>query len=298
LAALAFAFEFKEPIQHSEEVIKSVNSNPKAKWTAGHNKFSTWTEDEMRRFLAGTIIRPFDGPVLAASNQNFTAPDSFDAAKNWPSCSEIGKIRNQMQCGSCWAFAGSEVLGDRFCIATNGKINFPLSPQDMVSCDKSDYGCNGGYLNNEWAYMQNTGIVPDACFPYVSGSGSVPACPTTCPGTGQSMASQKYKAKSYYSVPAARIQEEVMSNGPIEVAFYVYRDFMNYKSGVYHHTSGSFLGGHAVKLNGWGVDNGTPYWIIANSWGTTWGQNGFFWILRGKDECGIESQAITGMPSV
>lgn len=89
-----------------------------------------------------------------------------------------------------------------------------------------------------------------------------------------------------------------MTNGPVEAAFYVYRDFISYKSGVYHHTSGSFLGGHAIKIIGWGVDGSTPYWIIANSWGTTWGINGFFWMLRGRNECGIESQVITGLASV
>ena len=90
------------------------------------------------------------------------------------------------------------------------------------------------------------------------------------------------------------LQKEIMTNGPIEVAFQVYQDFMSYTSGVYQHTSGQLLGGHAVKMLGWGEDNGTPYWIIANSWGESWGQEGFFWILRGQDECGIESNGVAG----
>jgi cathepsin B len=80
-----------------------------------------------------------------------------------------------------------------------------------------------------------------------------------------------------------------MTNGPVEAAFTVYSDFMSYKSGVYKHTSGSVEGGHAVKILGWGVENGEDYWIVANSWSNAWGMNGYFYILKGVNECGIES---------
>jgi cathepsin B len=295
-AIFALCFAVENPLASVEEVIADVNSNPKSLYRAGHNKFSTMNDEEVKKFLLGTIIKPLVGVPVKHHNATIAVPDSFDARTQWPNC--IHAIRNQQQCGSCWAFAGTEVLSDRFCIASNGKVNIILSPQDLVSCDNSDYGCQGGYLQNEWQYMVNSGVVPDDCFPYVSGSGQVPACPATCPGTGAAMSSVKHYASKYYSVGSASIQQEVMTNGPVEAAFYVYRDFMQYKSGVYHHTSGAFLGGHAVKIIGWGVSSGTPYWIIANSWGTTWGMNGFFWMLRGKNECGIESQVITGTPKV
>ena len=89
-----------------------------------------------------------------------------------------------------------------------------------------------------------------------------------------------------------------MTNGPIEVAFTVYEDFLSYKSGVYKHTSGRALGGHAVKMVGWGVDNGQKYWRIANSWNEGWGNNGFFNIARGHNECGIEGQGVAGLPQL
>ena len=94
----------------------------------------------------------------------------------------------------------------------------------------------------------------------------------------------------------AKIQTEIMTNGPIEVAFTVYEDFLSYKSGVYRHTSGRALGGHAVKMVGWGVENGSPYWIIVNSWNEGWGDKGSFKIRRGNNECGIESQGVAGLP--
>ena len=66
--------------------------------------------------------------------------------------------------------------------------------------------------------------------------------------------------------------------------------------GVYQHVNGKMLGGHAIRILGWGIENDTPYWLIANSWNTDWGNNGFFKILRGKDHCGIEGQISAGIP--
>jgi cathepsin B len=87
-----------------------------------------------------------------------------------------------------------------------------------------------------------------------------------------------------------------MTNGPVEVSFTVYEDFVNYKEGVYQHVHGSQLGGHAVRMLGWGEENGTPYWLVANSWNNDWGDKGLFKILRGENECGIEGSVVAGMP--
>jgi len=96
----------------------------------------------------------------------------------------------------------------------------------------------------------------------------------------------------------AAIQTEIMTNGPVEADFTVYSDFVNYKSGVYKHTAGTELGGHAVRLLGWGIEAGTPYWLLANSWNPDWGDNGFFKILRGSNECGIEDDINAGLPKL
>ncbi len=90
--------------------------------------------------------------------------------------------------------------------------------------------------------------------------------------------------------------QEIYAHGPIEVAFTVYEDFLTYKSGVYTHTSGSALGGHAVRMVGWGVLNGVNYWKVANSWNEDWGAAGYFLIKRGTNECGIEDDGVAGQP--
>ena len=93
-----------------------------------------------------------------------------------------------------------------------------------------------------------------------------------------------------------QIQMELMTNGPTEMTFYVYEDFLHYKTGVYQHTAGKGIGGHAVRLLGWGEEQGTPYWLLANSWGKKWGDGGTFKILRGSDHCGIEGGVVAGIP--
>jgi cathepsin B len=92
------------------------------------------------------------------------------------------------------------------------------------------------------------------------------------------------------------IQKAIMAGGPMEVAFTVYSDFENYAGGIYHHVTGEQAGGHAVKVTGWGVENGEKYWKIANSWNPYWGEKGYFRIRRGANEGGIEDQAVASAP--
>lgn len=90
------------------------------------------------------------------------------------------------------------------------------------------------------------------------------------------------------------MQRELMEKGTLSVALSVYEDFESYTSGVYQHVTGKYLGGHAIKMIGWGVDNGVPYWTCVNSWNPTWGEAGMFRILRGSNECGIEGSVVAG----
>jgi cathepsin B len=220
-------------------------------------------------------------------------PDNFDSATNWPDC--IHPIRDQQSCGSCWAFAASEVLSDRTCIATSGNTNVVLSPQDLVSCDKKDLGCNGGYLNKSWDYLVQTGIVSDDCYPYTSGKGQTGTCSITAGKcVGGKGTYKKYFASSYKSFKTTNdIKADIVANGPVETGFTVYADFMSYKSGIYKHKSGSVMGGHAVKIVGFGVENGVQFWKVANSWGPSWGEAGHFRIAIGNC-CNFDAQIIAG----
>merc|ERR1712113_666152 len=91
------------------------------------------------------------------------------------------------------------------------------------------------------------------------------------------------------------VQKLIMAGGPVETAFTVYSDFENYAGGIYHHVTGSMAGGHAVKIVGWGVESGTKYWKVANSWNPHWGEKGYFRIKEG--EGGIDDQAVASDPA-
>lgn len=285
------------------EHIKRLNSIDRSTWTAGPSPFFEGFTFDDARIVLGTDLSHISnhlGAVLDDSAYaNFTVPAAFDATEQWPGL--VHPIRNQEQCGSCWAFSASEVLSDRVAIATK-RASPPLSPEDMVSCDSGDMGCRGGQLPAAWNYLTNTGIVTDNCFPYTAGGGDAPACPHKC-ADSESWSESKVKASSAYAIRGVEnMQKEIMTNGPIQVAFKVFKSFMSYKTGVYQKHWNEFLpeGGHAVKMVGWGTDNGVDYWKVANSWDTTWGEEGYFRIVRGKDNCGIETMGppYAGLPAV
>jgi cathepsin B len=298
-AAVSAMVDLSAPVLDDKMIahVNSMNWNGEAGWTAARNsKFESLTIAQAKRLLGAKLLKKEDARPYAMTAEAEAIPAAFDARTQWGAC--IGAIRNQEQCGSCWAFGATESFSDRVCIASKAAANVPLSPEDLVSCDTTNYGCEGGYLLAAWQFMSSTGVVTDACFPYTAGGGTAPACAKKCKN-GASWTPVKVSASSIIQpATVASIQTAIMTNGPVEVAFTVYQDFMSYESGVYVHTSGSELGGHAVKAVGWGVSGSTPYWIIANSWGTSWGQlGGFFWIKRGVDECGIESNVVAGLPA-
>jgi len=268
---------------------------------------------------------------ISEAPTGFAPPESFDSATNWPSCAKvIDDIRDQSNCGCCWAFGGASAASDRLCIATNATSSVPLSAEAVCFCASAD-GCGGGYLQATWGYVKRGAVTggnqgdtgplgggfcsefslphchhhgPQGEDPYpAEGTAgcptqSSPKCPKQCDSTAKAphndFSKDHYKfsgAIQSYGNEAA-IQNAIMSAGPVETAFTVYQDFENYVSGVYKKTSSTVLGGHAVRIVGWGVDGSTKYWKVANSWNPFWGEKGYFRIVRGTDECGIESQGM------
>ena len=303
------------------EEINIVNSL-KTTWTAGVNFGPEVTESYIKG-LCGTleekenILEVKQIPVIA------TLPDSYDTREKWGSiCPSTTEIRDQGSCGSCWAFGAVEAFTDRICIQSNGAKNPHISAEDLLTCCGfwCGFGCNGGRLGPAWNFFKYAGAVTggqynssEGCQPYeipscehhtsgskkpCEGSEPTPKCKKSCrEGYNVSYSDDKHKVSSHYSIAndEEQIKNEIYLNGPVEAAFTVYSDFPNYKSGVYKYTTGNALGGHAIKILGWGVENNVPYWLVANSWNPDWGDKGFFKILRGSNECGIEASVVAGM---
>jgi len=272
----------------NDELIKAINAK-KLGWTASRNQRFEGKSIADAKHLLGVVFPESNvNCPKVAQPDTATLPDSFDSRTQWPSF--IHAVRDQQQCGSCWAFAASEALSDRLAIYSNGTQNMVLAPEGLVSCDKVDMGCGGGWPSDAANFLVNTGIPTETCEPYVAGGGQVPACPAAC-ADGTPKVLYKYKSWDYCTGEAAMMA--ALQNGPIAVAFAVYQDFFAYKSGVYKAASAALAGYHAVKMLGYGVaEDKTPYWIVQNSWGPAWGEAGTFRIVRGINECGMELGAL------
>jgi len=313
--------------QTMKDLVSEMNKIPKT-WTSGFNtKFPADSKPSDHSYLMGALEVPKHLDLELANHYvaDMDIPDSFDPRDQWPMCPSLNEIRDQGSCGSCWAFGGAEAMTDRSCIQSNGAVTFDLSTEDVLSCCRTcGMGCNGGYTAQTWNYFMNTGISSGGlydgtgCKPYSIApcvhhsddtsrpdcsdvpSSSTPTCTSECVSgyTTNAYANDMTKTSSAYKVPrsVSSIQQELMTYGPIEASFTVYEDFLSYTGGVYYHVSGRSHGGHAVKMMGWGTDadTGMDYWLMANSWNYDWGEQGFFRIRRGTNECGIEAGCYAG----
>jgi len=196
-------------------------------WTAGVNEnFVGMTLLEAKRLLG---VKPFgEGNVSCTHNVSAhvdvsVLPTDFDARTTWPTF--VHAVRDQGQCGSCWAHAASETFSDKLAIATNGSVNEIFSVQELVSCDTAkDMGCGGGWPEYAFNYMMTKGLPSDTCYPYTSGQGDSGTCLSACKdGSAKMLTTHKIKSWDYVN------GEEAMMNalvtGPIAVAFAVYEDF-------------------------------------------------------------------------
>ncbi|PFH38056.1 cathepsin B [Besnoitia besnoiti] len=270
-------------------------------------------------------------PKTEFKNAADPIPESFDTREAFPACTDVvGHVRDQGDCGSCWAFASTEAFNDRLCIRSQGKANAPLSPQHTTSCCNAlhcaSFGCNGGQPGMAWRWFQRKGVVTggdyDAlqkgttCWPYEvpfcahhvkapfpDCDASVaprhtPKCRKDCEETNYTanvhpFEQDLHKASSAYSLRSRDdVKRDMMAHGTVTGAFIVYEDFLNYKAGVYKHVSGSPVGGHAIKIIGWGTEGGEDYWLAVNSWNDYWGDKGLFKIKMG--EGGIDDEMVAG----
>ena len=262
-------------------------------------------------------------PEKKFEKKNYNLPESYDPKEKYPKCESLNEVRDQANCGSCWAFGATEAMSDRICIHSDQKLQTRASAQNLLTCCSScGLGCHGGYPSSAWKYWQTTGISTGGlygdiktCQPYFLppcdhyGEGShgdcppqveTPQCKTDCSdGNKKEYENEMTYGESVYSIIGEEnIMKEIYENGPVEGTYYIYEDFITYKSGIYQHVVGELIGDHDIKILGWGVENGVKYWICVNSWNEEWGDKGFFKIKRGNNECGIENIAYAGMPKL
>eukprot|EP01062_Namystynia_karyoxenos_P070356 TRINITY_DN65735_c0_g1_i1.p1 TRINITY_DN65735_c0_g1~~TRINITY_DN65735_c0_g1_i1.p1 ORF type:complete len:368 (+),score=102.89 TRINITY_DN65735_c0_g1_i1:74-1105(+) len=302
-----------------------------AGWTAAPTldpELENATLQELRTRLGGAWRQPAGQlpPRPPHPDDASAVPDQFDARQHWPHCKTISRVPDQSACNSDWAVAAASAMSDRVCVSFGSSDtrarDVRVSAAHLLTCCQfvpigaCGLGCIGGNSGPAWEYWTLSGIVTEQCvqYPFPSckhpgGKGSLspcrndsyptPACPRTC-SSGEALSSQRTTGNtSYYVSGEEGFKRELRQRGPFEVSLTVYADFLTYRSGVFQHVAGAEIKTQSVRLIGWGNDflTGNAYWLLVNSWNTQWGDGGYFKILRGVNECGIESRGVAGLPS-
>jgi len=249
-----------------------------AKWVAGKTSMMMLPPEERRMRLGLGQAKGTRDAQAAPYQESFAAvPSSFDWRDvDGNGTSYVTPIRNQKSCGSCWAFAASAGLESYTLMTQNTQnTNLDVAEQILTSCYNTN-GCSGGSPSGASSYIKTTGLPLESCFPYTAydandGVNSV-FCSTACLNWQQST----YKILNYGSVSfsVAAIKDALVNYGPLVTTFNVYADFFSYNGGIYSYTSGTYQGGHAVLIVGY--DDVNSCFIVKNSWGTGWGEAGFF----------------------
>jgi len=249
-------------------------------WEVELNKFADLTSAEFKVYYNGYK------PELRRGERQVSLVDLRVGAYpsgslDWVSKGAVTGVKDQGQCGSCWAFSSTgSIEGAVF--LKHGHLT-SLSEQQLVDCSTANAGCNGGLMDSAFKYVQASGLCTEGSYPYTAKNG-VCKSSSCAASTDSKITGYKDVAHSEASLGAA------VDVTPVSIAIEADQSgFQMYKSGVFCGTCGTNLD-HGVLAVGYGDEGTSPYWKVKNSWGTSWGEAGYIRICRNSNKCGISNE--------
>jgi len=237
--------------------------------------------------INSTVGWPFPSP-----------PKEYDFRKEYSHCKSPTKVYDEGDdCAGSWAVSTANALSDRFC---KQGVDVILSPQDLLeNVGYPSNGCVYGYLKNGYDGASRGYMRSEECSPWLA---STPFLPDDICPSGPTISNKHYVTTDARRIRSSEqtIMRELQAHGPISATFAVYEDFHQYKSGVYRHVIGDGVGVENAVIIGWGTDetSGEDYWIAKQSYGTSWGEDGFFRVVRGleNNKCNFEGALLSARP--
>ncbi|PKA49954.1 Cysteine proteinase 2 [Apostasia shenzhenica] len=262
----------------SMELIRSTNRKGLS-YTLGINQFADLTWEEFRATRLGAA----QNCSATLKGNHRLAEAVLPETKDWRDDGIVSPVKDQGHCGSCWTFSTTGALEAAYTQLTGKGIS--LSEQQLVDCAVAfnNFGCNGGLPSQAFEYIKyNGGLDTEETYPYQGVNG-------ICNFKAENVGVKVIDSVNITLGAEDELKQAVALVRPVSVAFEVVKPFKLYKKGVFSsNTCGSspMDVNHAVLAVGYGVENGIPYWLIKNSWGAEWGDNGYFKMEFGKNMCG------------
>jgi C1A family cysteine protease len=271
----------KEIFKVNQKFNDEINSQ-NLSWKAGNNKFSTWTDSELAK-LKGSRMMPESKKRYATFDKNVNLPLTID----WVSAGAVTPVKDQGQCGSCWAFSSTGALEGIHFIKSGTLLSF--SEQQLVDCSTANYGCGGGWQSEAFVYYETNFAELESVYPYTAVDG-------TCMYNQSSTTAVDVSSYLNVNIDDVAAMKAAVAQQPVSVSLDAGHLFMNYSSGVLDSTKCGTKLDHAVLVVGYGIDapTGLEYWTVKNSWGTSWGEEGYIRlaIIDEVGVCGVQMEPL------
>jgi len=269
------------------DMIQQLNEGANGGATFSINKFADLTPQEFQAFYLGYVpkVSNVERSYLTLSTE--AVPDTFD----WISKDKVTAVKNQEQCGSCWAFSATENIESVWMIAKDLTPSTfkPLAPQQIVDCDKSDGGCNGGDTITAFEYViKATGQDTEASYPYHAVNQQ---CQFKAADIEASITSYKYATKTKNE---DEMKTATATVAPLSICVDA-QPWQFYTGGIMTKSQCATDLDHCVQITGYDTTGATPYWVVRNSWGADWGEKGFIRLEYGTNTCGLATEATTAV---